>query len=980
MDAADKAVELVRQLLDPRFAPSANTISQNLLDLQLSRDGWAVADSLLNSPDANLQFYGALSFQVKLNRGLTHSLTQADADAVLGRLLAALFTYVHNGGPNRVLDKICSALATYFVQTPAPWNHAVGKTAARLLQGHNDTDSDLPESLYSHLSSRQVQALLRLCRCFAEDLTRVEAKTAKGHQIEQAFKTCVPAFQALVSATLSSQQIASQEVVEEALSAYSAWASYAISHWQHEVDTCRALQAMTDVVMKLLIHQDFILAMTTANALADVLSHDSKFINQEQLSHLWPLISQAQETWADESDEDRVPLSKLVAAWAKTMIPQIQQTPDLPVFRDVLTQLTQSIFGVDWAQDGCAQLDIASDFWTEFVDHLVDYEVDMDDGRKQRFHSILDPVIEAYFDALDRKDDLTMSKVDSDYQDAWKAARADFGDIMTKLMETDFIPVYGICAVQLEQAYGRQDWYRIEAVLQLLNDMSNSYDGVPSSEQGLARTFNSDLFSHLLQPQSLHQLSARIKRLLVRLIDNYSTYFQEAPALIPPVVTLLMAIMEQNLSRESVLADLAAKCLASICEKCRKVLVAIANDLLSFCDRALASDHLSAYQREKIYGGMAYVVQALPKEKDKVHAVKLLIEKVYQDLQAAEQLLNHGQTEIAEQKMVTDFQCLASIGKALHSDQRQVIELDDSPPPTNGHSENPWEIGEGTGVPIRVIDCLRFIQLIPTSGDAWEGVCSVLRVGLSSTEPGPFVFPPSLISSFLSSMTPSTPRLEALLTTACAFVSAHSRTTHLRVPADVSTILSSIVQILLSLPSPNSDPVLAQQCTDFLERLLPRYSDVLLSLPSQPLEALLHFELRAFTSDEPMLKRTVASFLAALLGLGSAPTSPPAARELTAHLVAPLAAAVAHQIGGHAQRSELDAVAKVLRAVMQSGPGAKGVLEQALHGESWPVEAKVVEAEKRAFVQRVVMLRGGRGTAEAVKEFWAKARGTVGSY
>ena len=38
------------------------------------------------------------------------------------------------------------------------------------------------------------------------------------------------------------------------------------------------------------------------------------------------------------------------------------------------------------------------------------------------------------------------------------------------------------------------------------------------------------------------------------------------------------------------------------------------------------------------------------------------------------------------------------------------------------------------------------------------------------------------------------------------------------------------------------------------------------------------------------------------------------------------------------------------------------------------------DAEKRVFVQKVVMLRGGRGTAEAVKEFWAKARGTVGSF
>ncbi|KAF4547425.1 Hypothetical protein D9617_43g040410 [Elsinoe fawcettii] len=78
---------------------------------------------------------------------------------------------------------------------------------------------------------------------------------------------------------------------------------------------------------------------------------------------------------------------------------------------------------------------------------------------------------------------------------------------------------------------------------------------------------------------------------------------------------------------------------------------------------------------------------------------------------------------------------------------------------------------------------------------------------------------------------------------------------------------------------------------------------------------------------------------------------------------------LANQLGGAAARSELDAVAKVLRSLMtDAGPLAKGLLETALQGNAFPTEAwqRVQDKDMRMSVQKIVMLRGGRWAARAV--------------
>ena len=59
--------ELVKRLYKPGPAQMITQINDQLQKLQLSQDGWKLADALMASEDANVRFFGALTFTVKLN-------------------------------------------------------------------------------------------------------------------------------------------------------------------------------------------------------------------------------------------------------------------------------------------------------------------------------------------------------------------------------------------------------------------------------------------------------------------------------------------------------------------------------------------------------------------------------------------------------------------------------------------------------------------------------------------------------------------------------------------------------------------------------------------------------------------------------------------------------------------------------------------------------------------------------------------------
>ncbi|WEW56446.1 hypothetical protein PRK78_001889 [Emydomyces testavorans] len=63
-----EATELARALSMPGNASFVQSAQARLQTLQKSAAGWAIADSLLGSEDANVRFYGALTLTMKIHQ------------------------------------------------------------------------------------------------------------------------------------------------------------------------------------------------------------------------------------------------------------------------------------------------------------------------------------------------------------------------------------------------------------------------------------------------------------------------------------------------------------------------------------------------------------------------------------------------------------------------------------------------------------------------------------------------------------------------------------------------------------------------------------------------------------------------------------------------------------------------------------------------------------------------------------------------
>lgn len=467
-----------------------------------------------------------------------------------------------------------------------------------------------------------------------------------------------------------------------------------------------------------------------------------------------------------------------------------------------------------------------------------------------------------------------------------------------------------------------------------------------------------------------------------------------------PALQLLLGTTEASISTDAKIADYASKCFAALCSTCRHVLLSSAPDCVSvvesFFARTVVNPAITLYQKEKIYASVAAIIEAMPDEQAKIGPLQMLITRLQDDLKRAFTLIDSGDAEQGEALGVGALECLEAVGKALQHQEPEIFEVDDDddgqPEQTapNNVSDTEtvkrqvWTSPAGISVQGQIISALESVTKLTHLSSAWEAVCAILRVGLSEQLPGPFVLAPSLISSFLSNMSLSLPLVEALLTTSCAFVSAYSRSHTPRVPENVYTVYRSVAGIMGSLADPSNDPQVAQLCIDFLERLCSRYADVLLGLPQADLQGVFGFVLRCMTSDAPMLKRTTCSFLVSFLelpknGLAAYPQAKTVFEELIQGLNPHLALALMSQISGQAQRSELDSLAKVLRSYVQTQARAKILLEQALVAPEVQ-GSKAGDGEKRIFVQKVAMLRGGKQTNEVVKQFWSSCRGTVGSF
>ncbi|KAI4213711.1 MAG: hypothetical protein LQ351_003677 [Letrouitia transgressa] len=126
----EEVEQLVQNLYRPGSPQDVAETQDRLQQLQRSPQGWQLADSLLQSQDDQVRFFGALTFTIKINIdwhdiAFGRSLDEGDAVSLLDRLLHWLVKLVAVGEGQLVLRKLCTSLVAYFLCPLASWDKSL---------------------------------------------------------------------------------------------------------------------------------------------------------------------------------------------------------------------------------------------------------------------------------------------------------------------------------------------------------------------------------------------------------------------------------------------------------------------------------------------------------------------------------------------------------------------------------------------------------------------------------------------------------------------------------------------------------------------------------------------------------------------------------------------------------------------------------------------------------------------------------------
>ncbi|KAG9845040.1 ARM repeat-containing protein, partial [Aureobasidium melanogenum] len=1000
MSVADQAIELVRRLNDPRYAAGASQISRELQEIQLSDQGWAAANAMLDHADTNIKFYGALTLQIKLNKD--RSTLNEHAAAELRSRLILWFIRLALGDmpPKLIIDKLCSTMATYFIQSPVTWTQTVRQIICSLHAGDvvpHDMLGTYPDTsqIISGLSGLKLFMAVRFCRVLAEDVQNSSVLGPQYYHLDNIFKGNTTDSAILMTYVFSTSTLLSTEIRVEAVNCFSAWVTYSFSHWATDPVALQLLQNLTPMALEHLLHHDESVRDPTVEFFVNTLEYRSKFLQKEQLESLSLLVRrtigpQCVLQGQNFLDPTIVAFSKLITAYGKLVVKDLISERNQESSQEIIDLFQQLLRAPGYpAEDDQVILNV-TEFWIEYAETIADTLMDAAEDEIPFLAIVRNDLMQAvqtYIPKLQAPPLAEMSEWDEDNVDHWQFFRdniSDFFDQVNNVPETHLLSNMVVLATSVLPT---RQWLHLEAIIFSINCISDSIALSDENIQALSALIGSSLFSDISSNSA--DVPNKLKRAAMTLVDRYSSFIKKNPQFLPPVLTFLFTILGSTPADRVKLADASAKSLEQLCSSCRKSLTPHLDELLQQCPQALSGPSANSYQKEKIMAALASIIQALPTEEAKAAPLISLIEVIENDLNTAIATLNKGNVEDSEVLGTSALQCLASIGKGIQALTNDVIDVDSDDEEGNDDSAatgNFWTSQAGVEIQNRIVQCINIVEYLHNPGDAMDAACAILRAGLKETKPGPFVFPPSATVAFISKAQISTPRIEAIIGTACSFVSNCSRKSAPHMFDEISAVYQTVALVMQQLGDPANDPQLAQLCIDFMQRLLVSYIDVLLSPSDDEIAAALQFVINCMVGNAPMLKRNACNFFETLLGLANPRTahSLPACRvpplSVLSAFAAPLSRALIFNIGGLAQRSEIESLCKPLRALVFSQPGlAKQHLEEALLDANFP-SINVGEKEKRVFVAKVLGLRGGRQTVVVVKEFWALCKGTVTSF
>lgn len=896
-----------------------------------------------------------------------------------------------------VVRKLCSTLVTFFTRASFRWQRPLFHLICSFRHGDalsvDEVQSiDVPsDQLIPALSTAQSISLYIFSATLADELGKSDYNGIAQARLHLQMEAEVVTASAMIRQGLQAQSEDSAKLRSEALKCFLTWANYAQPIWPSKPDTLQYLQDLLEPAIQCLLIDD--VDMDALDVFIDLLESYTSFFQKHHLDAIATIIRSHFGPQLEESLQEQgavyVPAGQLIVSYAIAVIEEIVEKPDSERAHVTLPLLAAILKSPGYPGEDDELSTITIEFWNTYIEYVNDELFSNESGSAPDWMPSAKRVTSEITTLLWRKVWTPPGHVTKSWGDAEKESfrsfRTDATDLIVSIylfLTSDMLQQF----VQISlQALQEKEWRALEAAMLCLNVLADNVLEDQTSDELLAPLFNSDLFK-VMGDFNGEKIPTQTRRTAIDMLGNYGVYIERHPEALPDALRFLFASLET-----AAFANISAKSIAEVCSTCRHNLTGELSGFLGQYQQFLNGPTSDPYTKEKVIGGVAAIIQAMTPESAKVQPLMALIENIEKDLAYTREVMTvGGDVELAQLTGVTALQCLANVGKSLQIPDDIPINLYDDDDLTNNEKANFWSSEQGQAVQNRITGCFSILEVLGNDGEAISAVCAVLKAGYTETEPGPFVFHPSVTVSFLQQCSATTPHLESVILTACTLISQHSKSGAERIDNEARAVYQQVLSFAQALGRPREDPAVGHNIIDVFTRLFPRYAETFLDSTSEQMNLAVNFTLQAIEAPDQLPKRSALDFWNTLIrAAGPANVTVKVSSEVAAKALQvvntfgpSLTQSLIRQVGGMGQRSELDLVAEPLKALFSALPAqGKAWVEAGLWSEHFPpVVQGVGDAEKRRFLQQLVVLRGGKKTSDVMKDFYIACRGLVNTY
>ncbi|KAJ4195299.1 member of the karyopherin-beta [Fusarium falciforme] len=986
---------LILSLYQPNPPETIARTQATLSRLQGSPQAWGIARDLLGRSDEKVKFFGALTIIIKLNNE-SSSLTSDDAVELLLVLIGWYLDSLRNGTGPLVIRKLASALATFFLHFHRVWRrftHHLCLCLASSQPLRPDALDDAPESsaLIESLDSAQTQAALWVLSNVLEDIAKFDLNSASNMGLYDAILENIPAAVALMSRGMSPQST-SQAAHQDSIKCLQSWVWFAQRASSRDTRLSEPIGPLVTAVISSLTVDE--LYDASVELMVDLLSNCSMFLTDAHIENLAELFDSSwfqnryQALMQGDFDFDSVQFGQLLLAFGDAKVEKLMQLNDRRS-QNLLSNLCGLLAAQGYPVAEDKVFVPALEFWSTYAETMTDAMYSDEGAANTWVPQALSHVLQAVSNAWQKvvyPPHEEFVSWDSNERIGFNDARKDVIDLLQSVYSLAGPQLVVTFADLVLKALSGSSWLQLEAAAFCLGGLADCVGEDTRCDGALASVFTSPLFSALRPGQA--DIPPKARQTCVALIEHYTEYFERNISHLPPALNLLFVVVGEH-----PMASAAAKSIYRLCSSCRGHLHTEAEGFLNEYQNLVSGGRLDCGASEKISGGIASVIQAIPDSNLRYSSCARLLSFVQADVQRSLELLHSPDSGVtpcfvaptcsyaasdespALHTALKALRCLASIGRGLQAPDVSV-DLDGEQARANKADPQLSHLQES------IMTMIGQIQgAFNTSGEVVEIICTVLRSGFSEVEPGPFVLPPHSVAQYLTNQGLETPRVGLLVSTACSFVSSLEHDGLQSQHAMLNSVLLWVVGLLKQLPNPEADPELSQNGIEFVTRLLSKSPVILLRLePQNAAEFFFLFTLQVLDGKEPLPKASAAVFWAVFVDLKCDSQELNDIAQQAMQMLGPLLAqSLARNIGGNASRSELDKLSEPLKKLVVRCPMAKSWLEAGLGHESFP-STRITPQEKSMFLKKVISLRGARATNQVVREFWLSAKGSSFAY